>query len=153
MLALLEPGETWYYDKLIPDGTVAVWDKSAMVMIQGPIATSQYRDELGQNTGVIVRDKWKLTQMELLRITKGGHIITEDSEGNITVYCKKIYFKIGKRKWKLPPKVTHFKVTGDDVIASVCPVCSKIVQVREQLIDYSWNPGFLDSKILGVMEK
>jgi hypothetical protein len=134
----LEPGYTEFRDELLPEGVMALWDPSAMVMIQGPIATAQYRDEYG-NTNMMITDKWKMTTKDKIRIAHGGHIITKDSDGNLKVFCKRMFLKLGKKRIPVPHKF-YATVTDELEIYIACAVCARFVQVREQLIDYQWNP-------------
>lgn len=135
----VEPGYTEYRDDdFWPEGTITVWDKLALVQLQGPIRTATYRDELGSNTGMIIRDKWKLAFADTLRIANGGHIITKDSDGNLKVFCKRMFLKKGKKRIPVSHKF-HATVTDESVIYVACAVCARFVKVREQLIDYQWK--------------
>jgi len=153
MLALLD----WFVDPIISSGETFIFDPASTIQVQGPIATSTYHDELGQNTGIIIRDKWKMTTKDKLRIAYGGHIITEDSDGNLKVFCKKMYHKKGRSKWKVPHKFYAY-VTAKDVVYVACAVCARFVYLREQLIDYQWklsgittaSPTFMN---IGVKEE
>lgn len=137
----------WLLDKDV--GHVALWDPSAIVMMQGPIRTATYRDDHG-NTGVIIRDKWKLTEYDKLRFANGGHIITEDTDGVIRVHCKKMYLKFGKKKFPLP-RLPPIIITAQLAVATYCPVCKRFVDIREQIIDYQCEPNiFSDSQILRI---
>ena len=127
----------WFLDKDI--GHVALYDPAAMIMIQGPRRTATYRDEYGQNTTVIIRDKFKLTTKDKLRIANGGHIITEDNDGNLKVFCKRTFLKKGKKRIPVSHKY-YAHVTDDSITMVACPVCARFVEVREQLINYQWNP-------------
>ena len=131
----------WILDKDV--GHVAMFDPSAIIMIQGPRATSVYRDEVGQNNGIIIRDKWKLTQKDKLRIANGGHIITEDADGNLKVFCKKRFLKFGKKRIPVSHKF-YAHVTDDSITMVACAVCARFVEVREQIINYQWSGKFLN---------
>jgi len=126
----------WILDKDV--GHVAFsYEASQMVYLQGPIRTAQYRDEYG-NTGIIIRDKFAMTTKDKLRIANGGHIITSDSDGNLKVFCKKMYHKKGRSKWKVPHRF-YATVTDDSITMIACAVCARFVKVREQLINYQWS--------------
>lgn len=131
----------WLLDKDV--GHVAMFDPSAMIMIQGPIRTAQYRDRLGQNTGMIIRDRFKMTTKDKLRIASGGHIITEDSDGNLKVFCKRMFIKKGKKRIPVSHKF-YAHVTDDSITMIACAVCARFVEVREQLINYQWKPIWKD---------
>jgi hypothetical protein len=134
MLALLD----WFVDPIISSGGTFVFDPASMIQVQGPIRTSVYRDELGQNTGIIIRDKFAMTTKDKLRIANGGHIITSDSDGNLKVFCKKMYHKKGRSKWKVSHRF-YATVTDDSITMIACAVCARFVKVREQYIDYQWG--------------
>jgi hypothetical protein len=134
----LEPGYTEFRDELLPEGVIGLWDPTAMIMIQGPIRTSQYRDELGQNCGIIIKDYWKMTTKEKIRIANGGHILTEDSEGSIKIFCKRMFLKKGKKR--IPVSHEIFACAVDQsIVYMACAVCGRFVKVREQIINYQWN--------------
>src|SRR5688572_3445013 len=50
------PGFTWYVDNLKTAGLVTIYDKSAVLLMQGPVRTAQYRNELKGADGYITRD-------------------------------------------------------------------------------------------------
>jgi hypothetical protein len=143
----MEPGETWYHDNDFPPATVSVWDPSAVVMLHGPARTATYRDELG-STGMVIRDFNKMTYLDKLRFANGGHIITEDSDGVMKIYCKKMYLKFGKKKFPLPP-LPPLIIVSEAAVATYCPVCKRFVKLREQLINYQWGEW---SKPIGILK-
>ena len=127
----------WHLDKDV--GHVAMsYDASPIVFLQGPTRTATYHDELG-STGMVIRDFSRMTTIDKLRLVNGGHIITEDKDGVMNVYCKKMYIKRGKRKFPLPP-LPPLIIVSDSAVATFCPVCNRFVKLREQVINYQWKP-------------
>jgi hypothetical protein len=53
------PGFTWFIDNEMATGNIAVFDKRAVAMLQGPVRTAQYRLELSGVDGYVYRD-WNL---------------------------------------------------------------------------------------------
>ena len=129
------PDIDWCIDSTLSDKAL-FWDTSSMVTIRGPPRIAQYRDDSG-STGLILRDYWSMTSQDKLRFANGGHIITEDTDGVIRVYCKKMYLKFGKRKYPLP-KLPPLIITAESAVATFCPVCNRFVKLREQLIKLNW---------------
>jgi hypothetical protein len=53
------PGYTWYVDNEMTNTTMAVFDRKAVALLQGPVRTAQYRLEVEGVDGYIYRD-WNL---------------------------------------------------------------------------------------------
>jgi hypothetical protein len=53
------PGFTWFIDNEMAASQIAVFDKRAVAMLQGPVRTAQYRLELQGVDGYVYRD-WNL---------------------------------------------------------------------------------------------
>lgn len=53
------PGYTWYVDNEMTNATMAIFDRKAVALLQGPVRTAQYRLEIEGIDGYIYRD-WNL---------------------------------------------------------------------------------------------